>query len=302
MINVQVEFIKAKNEFEYSKLEYERQLKLSSDNIGSKKTLAEFEAKYKNALADYKTYEQKLLSYKISKQRFENIYQDSTVNLQRYYSVTAPISGYIVKRMASVGQFVEPSTDLFQIVNTAQVFADLSIFEKDLALVSYGQIVKIDAEVNPYESYEGVISYINKVFDDKNRSVKVRVAINNRTGKLLPFMFVTAKIYTTAKTVLAVPISALETEGENKFIFIKTDEQKEKESQGKDEEKKGEHEIKYETGTVFKKISVNTGRADDKYIEIFPLDKLEIGNEVVTGGTFYLKSELMKGELEHEHH
>ncbi|MBZ0201770.1 MAG: efflux RND transporter periplasmic adaptor subunit, partial [Ignavibacteria bacterium] len=41
LIDMQVEYINAKNEYEYSKKEYERQLKLSSDNIGSKKTLNE---------------------------------------------------------------------------------------------------------------------------------------------------------------------------------------------------------------------------------------------------------------------
>ncbi len=304
LINIQVEYIHAKNEYEYSKLEYERQLKLSKDNIGSKKTLAELEAKYKNALANYKTHEEKLTVYKISKQRFDNIYEDTSANLQRYYSVASPISGNVVSRMATIGQFVEPSTDLFHIVNTSTVYADLSIFEKDLPFVSIGQKVKLELNVNPYEIYEGEISYINKVFDDKNRTVKVRVAINNKNGKLLPFMFVTAKIYVNANSVLAVPISALETEGENKFVFVKTDETKEIESHSDHEEDKPEVENNNnkETGVVYKKVRVNTGTSDDVFVEIFPIDDLKTGDEIVVKGTFYLKSELKKGELEHHDH
>jgi cobalt-zinc-cadmium efflux system membrane fusion protein len=300
LINIQVEYIHAKNEYEYSKLEYERQLKLSKDNIGSKKTLSELEAKYKNALANYKTHEEKLTVYKISKQRFDNIYEDTSANLQRYYSVASPISGNVVSRMATIGQFVEPSTDLFHIVNTSTVYADLSIFEKDLPFVSIGQKVKLELNVNPYEIYEGEISYINKVFDDKNRTVKVRVAINNKNGKLLPFMFITAKIYINANSVLAVPISALETEGENKYIFIRTNETIEIESHSEHYEDKGENKnIKEkESGIVFKKVTVNTGISDDRFVEIFPIDDLKSGDEIVVNGTFYLKSELKKGELE----
>lgn len=308
LINVQVEYINAKNEYEYVKREYERHLKLNSENIGSKKTLNEHETAYKKALANYKTLEDKLTIYKISKSRFDNIYDDTVTNLQRYYTITAPISGNIVKRNLTVGQYVEPSSDLFNIVDISTVFVDLNVFEQDLQHVSTGQKVALEVSVSPDEVYEGSIIFVNKVFDDEKRTVRVRVAINNKREKLLPFMFVTAKIYVNEESVLAVPISALETEGESKFIFIKTGETKEmkdehnhqengehKENNQKNEEKE-ENEPK-EMGIVFEKVPVNTGISDDKYVQIFPLEELKQGIEIVSKGSFYLKSELKKGEL-----
>lgn len=316
LIDMQVEYLRAKNEYEFAKKEYERQLKLSNDNIGSKKTLSELETQYKKALADYKTLEEKLSSYKISKNRFNNLYEDTVANLQRYYTISAPISGNIVERNVTIGQYVEPSSDMFHIVNTSTVFVDLNVFEKDLPYVSAGQKVTLDVNVDPYEVYEGVVTYVNKVFDDAKRTVSVRVAINNKREKLLPNMFVSAKIYIKQESVLAVPISAIETEGESKYIFVKTDEIKEieqhdeheegehKEDEKKepehteDKEKAGEHE----KGIVFKKVIVNIGISDDKYIQVFPIEELKEGEMIVTKGTFYLKSELKKGELgEHEH-
>ncbi|KXK51177.1 MAG: membrane-fusion protein [Chlorobi bacterium OLB5] len=310
LIDVQVEYINSKNEYEYSKREYERQLKLNSDNIGSKKTLNEFESKYKKALADYKTLEEKLSSYKISKNRFDNIYEDTVANLQRYYSITAPISGNVIERNVSVGQYVEPSADMFHIINTATVFVDLNVFEQDLPYVSAGQKVILDVSVDPYQVYEGQIVFVNKVFDDEKRTVKVRVAINNKNEKLLPNMFVSAKIYIKQESVLAVPISAIETEGESKYIFVKTREVKEIEEH--DEHTEGENpegetkepentEHKHEMAVVFKKVIVNTGISDDKFIQIFPIDELKSGEEIVIKGTFYLKSEMKKGELNDEH-
>lgn len=316
LIDVQVEYINSKNEYEYSKREYERQLKLNSDNIGSKKTLNELESMYKKALTDYKTLEEKLSSYKISKNRFNNIYEDTVANLQRYYSITAPISGNVIARNVSVGQYVEPSGDMFHIINTSTVFVDLNVFKQDLPNVSAGQKVILDVSVDPYEVYEGQIVFVNKVFDDVKRTVKVRVAINNKREKLLPNMFVSAKIYVKQESVLAVPISAIETEGDSKYIFVKTDELMEietnvehKENEHSEEEhneevgkndKAGNEEHK--KGVVFKKVNVNTGISDDKFIQIFPLEELKVGEYIVTKGTFYLKSELKKGELgEHEH-
>ncbi len=305
LINVQVEYINAKNEFEFTKQEYNRQQKLNNDNIGSKKNLAEIESNYKRALANYKTLEEKLTSYKISKDRFDNIYTDTVADLQRNYSVTAPISGNVISRMISIGQYVEPSTDMFHIVNTSTVFVDLNIFEKDLPHIKVGQKVIIEAGSNPGKTYEGNVSFINRVFDDKNRTVKVRVTINNKSQELYPFMFITAKIYVSDENVLAVPISAVESEGENKYIFVKTNERRKTDTHAEhseDEHKDGEEHNEGEEGIVFKKYQINTGISDDKFIEIFPVEELKEGTEAVTKGTFYLKSEMMKEELgEHEH-
>jgi cobalt-zinc-cadmium efflux system membrane fusion protein len=315
LIDVQVEYINAKNEYEFSKREYERQLTLSGDNIGSKKTLSELESRYKKSLADYKTLEEKLGSYKISKNRFDRIYDDTVANLQKYYTITAPISGNIIERNVSVGQYVEPSGDMFHIVNTSTVFVDLNVFEKDIPYVSAGQKVSLEVSVDPYESYEGEIVFVNKVFDDAKRTVKVRVAINNKREKLLPNMFVTAKIYVKQESVLAVPISAIESDGETKYIFINTGETAETESDehNHEHEHEGEEHTEGETGhehsdgehkngIVFKKVIVNIGISDDKFVQVFPLEELPEGTLVVTKGTFYLKSEIKKGELgEHEH-
>ncbi len=73
--------------------------------------------------------EQRLSSYKINKNRFDNVGEDTTVNVQRYYSVTSPISGNVVSRMITIGQFVDPSTEMFHIVNTSTVYVDLNIFD-----------------------------------------------------------------------------------------------------------------------------------------------------------------------------
>lgn len=305
LINFQVDYINAKNEYEFSKKEYERQLKLNNDNIGSKKTLSELETKYRRSLADYKTLEEKLASYRISKNRFDDIYEDTVVNLQRYYTISAPISGNIVERNVTIGQYVETSIDMFYIVNTSTVFVDLNVFEKDLPYISAGQTVTLDVSVDPYETYEGTVLFVNKLFDDAKRTVKVRVAINNKREKLLPNMFVSAKIYVNQESVLAVPISAIETEGDNKYIFIQTDEIKEIEENSKSKQNTDEKSDKEgdknedvpKKGIVFKKIRVNTGISDDKYIQVFPIDELKLGSEIVLKGTFYLKSELKKDEL-----
>ncbi|MBN8569283.1 MAG: efflux RND transporter periplasmic adaptor subunit [Ignavibacteria bacterium] len=310
LVSIQTDYITSKNEVEYAKQELDRQKRIS--DITSKKSIAELEANYKRALTNMRSLEQRLSSYKINKNRFDNVGEDTTVNVQRYYSITSPISGNVVSRMITVGQFVDPSTEMFHIVNTSTVYVDLNIFEKDLAKISKGQKVKIETSTYGDEVFEGNISNINSIFDDASRTVKVRVLIKNKGNKLLPNMFVTAKILVDESNVKAVPKSALVEEGEEKFIFVKTNEKHEDEhkepghkegdndAEHKEDEHKGEHG--HEGGVVFKKVMVRTGVEDDKYIEIFPIETIEGDNEVVTSGAFYLKSELKKEELgEHDH-
>ncbi len=310
LVSIQTDYITSKNEVEYAKQELERQKKIS--DISSKKTIAELEANYKRALTNMRSLEQRLTSYKINKNRFDNGGEDTTVNVQRYYSITSPISGNVVSRMITIGQFVDPSTEMFHIVNTSTVYVDLNIFEKDLAKISKGQKVKIETSTYGDEVFEGNIANINSIFDDASRTVKVRVLIKNKENKLLPNMFVTAKILVEENNARAVPKSALIEDGEEQYIFIKTNQKHHDESEQEHEghkhtedentngEKKKEH--KDETGVLFKKVMVRTGVEDDIFIEIFPIENIKDDNEVVTSGAFYLRSELKKEELgEHEH-
>lgn len=306
LINAQVEYLEAKHEFEHSKSEFDRQQKLASENIGSKKDLAKINAGYEHAVIGLKSAEQKLQSYKISIPNLENYEDIANHNeLQRYYPVTSPISGSIASRHVTVGQYIEPSIDMFHIVNTSSVNVDLSIFEKDLSRIKVGQKVIIEAGTPTDKSYEGKVSFVNKIFDDRNRTVKVRVTVNNKSQELYPFMFVTAKIYVNDGYVPAIPVSAIESEGESKYIFVKTGERKKivthTEHSESEEHKEGEEE-KDEEAIIFKKYLINTGISDEKYVEFFPTEELKENDVIVTKGTFYLKSELKKEELgEHNH-
>jgi len=338
LVGIQTDYITAKNEVEYTKQELDRQKRIS--DITSKKTIAELEANYKRALTNMRSLEQRLSSYKINKNRFDNVGEDTTVNVQRYYSITSPISGNVVSRMITVGQYVDLSTEMFHIVNTSTVYVDLNIFEKDLARISKGQKVMIETSTYGDEVFEGNIANINSIFDDATRTVKVRVLIKNKENKLLPNMFVTAKILVEESNVQAVLKSSIIEDGEERYIFVRVEgkhenedkhkedehkegehkedehkghdhgegEQKEDEHKGhdhgegehKEDEHKGEHE--HDGKVIFKKIIVRIGVEDDKYVEIFPIDSMDEHDEVVTAGSFYLRSELKKEELgAHDH-
>lgn len=302
LINIQTGYVEALNEYKYSKIEYERQQRLREDDIGSEKELARLKVEYEHALVSLRASEQRLESYKISKNRFN----DTTINVQRYFYITAPISGKLVSRMITVGQYVDPSLDMFYIVNTSTVFVDINVFEEDLSKISVGQRVDIESDSYSGEVFDGKIAMINNVFDDHTRTVKVRVVIDNKSGRLLPNMFIKAKIYVKEGFVSAVLRSSIQEDGDAKYVYLKISERKKVEDAHAHEEKEEDHGSEDEhadnkEGTVFKKVQVRTGIEDDKYVEII-FSEDHGSDEVVSQGIFYLKSEMQKGELEHHDH
>ena len=111
--------------------------------------------------------------------------------------------------------------------------------------------------------------------EEKTRTLEVRIEVNNSTGKLKPGMFAEVEVVTSVlQNVLVIPDEALQTLDEEQIVFIAS----------------GINE--------FTKHVVKVGREQGGLTEI--LAGLQDGDQVVTKGSFILKSELLKGELGEE--
>jgi len=109
----------------------------------------------------------------------------------KLYDITAPISGVVTQRDANSGEQTN-GRQLFTIMDTSSVWADLSIFPGDRSRVKVGAAVAITG-VTGDEAVTGKVSRMD-VTAQVNQSVNVRVVLNNKKGKLLPGSFVTANI------------------------------------------------------------------------------------------------------------
>ncbi len=97
-------------------------------------------------------------------------------------TITAPISGTILKKNAELGNLVNPvafngSYSLCDMADLSKLEIDLSIQERDISKVFKGQKCRVRAEAFPDRFYDGVVSRLMPIADRAKGAVPVRVRI-----------------------------------------------------------------------------------------------------------------------------
>ncbi|MFT7669207.1 MAG: Cu(I)/Ag(I) efflux system membrane fusion protein [Planctomycetota bacterium] len=113
-------------------------------------------------------------------------------------TILAPIGGVVVHKNALEGMYVEEGTRIYTIADLSKVWVQLDAYESDLAWIRYGQDVEFRMEAYPGETFHGRVAFIDPTLDDRTRTVKVRLNVDNMDQRLKPDMFVSA----TAQAVL----------------------------------------------------------------------------------------------------
>ncbi len=106
-------------------------------------------------------------------------------------TITSPINGVISQRAANVGEQTD-GRQLFIIMDTGSVWAELSVFPSDLAQVKEGAPVTIMATTSR-QTATGNVSRID-VMAQANQSVNVRVVLDNKKSQLRPGQHISANI------------------------------------------------------------------------------------------------------------
>ena len=172
--------------------------------------------------------------------------------------VTAPVGGVVNARGISVGDAVEPNTELFDLVDLSKVIVLAQAYEEDVGKVKLGQTVRIVALSYPDLELTGTVTFLGLELDPTTRTLPVWVTVDNPEGKLRVGMFTKANLLLAENPgLLTVPTDAILEEGGEKFVFV-------------------------QTGDTFKRQDVQTGVADERFIEI--RDGLVPSDAVVTSG------------------
>lgn len=142
----------------------------------------------------------------------------------RNVAIRSPFAGTVLERLASEGAYVQTGTPLYRVADLTRLWVQLDAYESDLAHLEVGQVVELDVEALPGETFEGRIAFIDPVVDARRRTARVRVEVSNPERRLRPGMFVEAVLHggeaTDAAQPLVIPASAALFTGRRSVVYV----------------------------------------------------------------------------------
>jgi len=271
----QSEYLDAYSQLQYLEKNYERQQKLYEKDVASGKGFEQAKADYLSTKGQVASHESQLRQLGLNpKQIQEGEFYDRI-------PVVAPIEGSITAVEIKTGQYVSAEKDLFEIVNTHHIHADLMVFEKDIYKVEKGQMVNFTVKTLPGKELSAEIFSVGKIFEEDPKAVHVHADIVNKSGKLIPGTYIQGYVVTDSTEVAALPEAAIARLKEDDVVFVK--------------------EHSHDNTEVYKPVRVQKGEMANGWVAIQLLEKVPDSANFVQNAAYYLVAEMQKSELEHSH-
>lgn len=189
--------------------------------------------------------------------------------------IIAPASGYVLEKNITPGKTVELSTDAFVIGDLSTVWMLAAVRQDQLAHLKTGQKVTVAVPGLPNESFSGAITSLGQELDPQTRTMPVRIALSNPDLRLKPEMLATADLpVATSGSRVFVPGDAVQQVNGQDVVFVKT------------------------AADRFTVRPVRVGQTSGGHTPI--LEGLKAGEQIVTKGSFILKSHLLRASIQGE--
>lgn len=190
------------------------------------------------------------------------------------YELKAPISGTIIDRQASLGEYASEQKASFVVADLSTVWVDFSVYRRDFSRVKVGDTVIVDPE-DGGSPIETRIAYVSPIGTSDTQSALARAIVPNQDIRLRPGLFVTGRLLLSAKRVdVAIKASALQSLENRTVVFVRN-------------------------GEIFEAREVEIGDRDAEQVEV--LFGLMPGERYAAKNSFVIKAELAKGAASHEH-
>lgn len=273
IIQKQTDYLDAYSNSQFLKKEFERQKTLYDAGVGSGANFQKAEAQYvaSGSLAKGLAAQLQQLSISAAGVRSGRIYQR--------VALRSPIEGFVQKVEIKTGQYVEPQTDLMEIVDTHHVHADLMVFEKDVHKIKERQKVTFNVQSIPGKELTAEIYSVGKTFEQNPKAIHVHAEIENKEGNLIPGMYIKGRIQTDSSKTVAMPERAIAADGNRSFVFSV--------------KKQGD-------SWAFTPLEIAKGIHDGEWIAVDFMIEQEPNTQYAYNNAYYLMAEMKKGENEHE--
>lgn len=268
------DYLKAQGKVELARKNLQREETLFEKKVSPEKDVLKAKQEMGEAEADLNLAKERFRLLGVNVSEFETTKGNGNHPL---IPVTAPVSGVVIEKTVTQGEMVNSEKALFTVADLSTLWVVIDVYEKDIPRLRLGTGVKVSVTAFPDKSFRGKISYIGDVVDEKTRTEKARVTIDNSSGMLKPGMFASVLTEATSggtERLIAVPEEAVLVDGTKRYVFVQLAPDK------------------------FRRRDIEAGRTLGKRLEV--ASGLKEGETVAVKGAFILKSELKKESLEAE--
>ncbi len=268
----QLEYRKARNALGVTEKSLERaQALLDRGAIGAGEHQRR-EADYENARADVHEAEEKLHLLGMTEREIQRLAAKTLPHAEvAQVSLRAPFRGEVIERNATIGEVVDPNKTLFTVADLSTVWVRADFPEQQAGRLKTGLTVEVRVAAHPDTTFQGVITYVGAVIDPATRTVMARAEVSNPDGRLRPEMFAEVLLVTEEQSVLSIPRAAVQQIGNRQIAFV------------------------VQGPRRFESRELTIGQTSTEYVQI--ITGLVAGDEVVTRGSYVLKSEMLREQM-----
>jgi len=135
--------------------------------------------------------------------------------------VRAPFSGVVGERFVSIGDYVTRGTKVASIMRIDPLRVELTVPEQFVSVVAAGREVTFEVDAYPGETFTGQVRYVSPSVKAETRALTIEAVVPNRSNRLKPGFFATARIEQSAKLPgILVPSAAVRTIAGTARVFV----------------------------------------------------------------------------------
>ncbi len=230
------------------------------------------EADYENARADLHEAEEKLHLLGMTEKEIKRLGAKTLPHAEvAQVALRAPFAGEVIERNATVGEVIDPNKTLFTVADLSIVWVRADFPEQQAGRLKTGLTIELKVSAYPDIVFRGAITYVGAVIDPTTRTVTARAEVANPDGRLRPEMFAEVTLMTDEQSVLSVPRTAVQQVGSRTVAFLVRGPRR------------------------FESREVTVAPASGNYLQV--IAGLTAEDEVVTQGSYALKSELLREQM-----
>jgi cobalt-zinc-cadmium efflux system membrane fusion protein len=186
--------------------------------------------------------------------------------------IVAPASGYVLEKNVTPGVTIQPSTDAFVVGDLSRLWMLASVRADQLPRLHVGQSAIISLPDAPVESFSGKVANLGQRFDSTTRQMQIRIEFTNTGGRLRPEMLARAQLPVGEKNAaLLVPQDAVQQVNGQDAVFVRL------------------------SADHFVMRPIQAGDSAQGMVCI--LSGIQPGDQVVTQGSFLVKSQLLRSSI-----